>query len=96
MVAVGPGDRGRDDLPGVGHDGGLDVRADHLALWAEIRRLPPRMRDTVVLRYVEDLTEAATATELGCSVGTVKSQTHHALQRLRAALPGLQLVQEMS
>lgn len=85
-----------DDLPDVGHDGGLDVRADHLALWVEIRRLPPRMRATLVLRYVEDLTEAATAAELGCSVGTVKSQTHHALQRLRAALPDLQLVQETS
>lgn len=85
-----------DDLPDAGHDGGLDVRADHLVLWAEIRRLPPRMRATLVLRYVEDLTEAATAAELGCSLGTVKSQTHHALQRLRAALPDLQLVQEMS
>jgi RNA polymerase sigma-70 factor (sigma-E family) len=85
-----------DDLPDVGHLGGLDVRADHLALWAEIRRLPPRMRATLVLRYVEDLTEADTARELGCSVGAVKSQTHHALKRLRAALPDLQLVEEMS
>lgn len=76
-------------LPDRGHDGGLAVRADHLALWAEIRRLPPRMRATLVLRYVEDLTEAATAAELGCSVGSVKSQTHHALRRLRAALPDL-------
>ncbi|MCW2844670.1 MAG: sigE 3 [Nocardioides sp.] len=85
-----------DDLPDAGHSGGLDVRADHLVLWAEIRRLPPRMRATLVLRYLEDLTEAATARELGCSVGAVKSQTHHALKRLRAALPDLQLVEEMS
>jgi RNA polymerase sigma-70 factor (sigma-E family) len=83
-------------LPDPGHDGGLDVRADHLALWAEIRKLPPRMRATLVLRYVEDLTEAGTAHELGVSVGSVKSQTHHALKRLRAALPDLQLAQEMS
>ena len=79
-----------------GHFGGLDVRADHLVLWAEIRKLPPRMRATLVLRYVEDLTEAATAHELGCSVGAVKSQTHHALKRLRAALPDLQLAEEKS
>ncbi|QIG41702.1 SigE family RNA polymerase sigma factor [Nocardioides anomalus] len=80
-----------DELPDPGHAGGLDVRADHLALWAEIRRLPPRMRATLVLRYLEDLTEEATARELGVSVGSIKSQTHHALKRLRAALPDLEL-----
>ncbi len=85
-----------DALPDPGHAGGLDVRADHLALWDEIRKLPPRMRATLVLRYVEDLTEEATARELGCSIGSVKSQTHHAIKRLRAALPTLELVQEMS
>src|SRR4051812_26309567 len=85
-----------DAPPDRGHLGGLDVRADHVALWEEIRKLPPRMRATLVLRYVEDLSEAATAHELGCSVGAVKSQTHHALKRLRAALPDLQLAEEKS
>lgn len=80
-----------DQLPDSGHDGGLALSADHLDLWAEIRKLPPRMRATLVLRYVEDLSEADTAAELGCSVGSVKSQTHHALKRLRAALPDLEL-----
>ena len=55
------------------------------------------MRATLVLRYVEDLSEADTAAELGCSVGSVKSQTHHALKRLRSALPELHLTtREMS
>ena len=85
-----------DELPDSGHAGGLDVRADHLDLWREIRKLPPRMRATLVLRYVEDLSEAATAAELGCSVGAVKSQTHHAIKRLRAALPDLQVAEELS
>jgi len=80
-----------EELPDAGHDGGLGVRADHLDLWTEIRRLPPRMRATLVLRYVDDLSEADTAAALGCSVGSVKSQTHHALKRLRAALPELEL-----
>jgi RNA polymerase sigma-70 factor (sigma-E family) len=90
--------RGRElvteELPEAGHSGGLAARADHLALWQEIRKLPPRMRATLVLRYFEDLTEAETAEALGCSLGSVKSQTHHAISRLRTALPDLKLVKE--
>ena len=35
-----------DDVPDAGHAGGLSTRADHLALWQEVRKLPPRMRAT--------------------------------------------------
>ncbi|WP_324274996.1 sigma-70 family RNA polymerase sigma factor [Blastococcus brunescens] len=48
--------------------------------------LPPRMRTVLVLRYAEDLSEAATAEVLGCAVATVKSQTVRGLARLRTAL----------
>lgn len=84
-----------EQLPDPGHDH-LAVRADHLALWAEVRRLPTRMRAAVVLRYFEDLSVAETARELGCSEGAVKSQTHHALRRLRASLPTLELTEDLS
>jgi RNA polymerase sigma-70 factor (sigma-E family) len=75
-----------DRLPEPSHDGGVGASDSRLLLWREIVKLPPRMRAALVLRYYEDLSEAATAAELGCSVGAVKSQTHHALRRLREAL----------
>jgi DNA-directed RNA polymerase specialized sigma24 family protein len=40
----------------------------------------------IALRYLEDLTEVDTAKVLGCSVGTVKSQTSRAMTRLRTLL----------
>ena len=48
--------------------------------------LPPRMRAVVVLRYFDDLSEAATADALGMSLGSVKSQASRGLDRLRGVL----------
>ena len=76
-----PAGPGRDDHPGA-----LEERD---AMWALVQTLAPRQRAAVVLRYYEDLSEAETAEVLGCSVGTVKSQTSRALARLREQLaPG--------
>ncbi|MGC4944267.1 SigE family RNA polymerase sigma factor [Kribbella sp. DT2] len=65
--------------------GSYDAHAvvDNADLLAALRRLPKKMRAIVVLRYFEDLSEADTAAVLGCSVGTVKSQSHRALSKLR-------------
>jgi DNA-directed RNA polymerase specialized sigma24 family protein len=42
----------------------------------------------LVLRYFDGLDVAGTAAALGCSEGTVKSQTSHGLAALRTALGG--------
>lgn len=69
-----------------GPPSGADAQAaveQRLLVRKALAELPPRQRAVVVLRYFEDLTEAQAAQALGCSVGTVKSQTARALARLR-------------
>ena len=57
-----------------------------LGLQQALRALPAGKRAVLVLRYFEDLPEAQVASILGCSVGTVRSQTYKALIQLKAAL----------
>jgi DNA-directed RNA polymerase specialized sigma24 family protein len=48
--------------------------------------VPRRQRAALVLRFYDDLSEVETARVMGCSVGTVKSQTAKGLARLRTVL----------
>ena len=63
-----------------------DLVADRDRLVRALRALPYGQRAVIVLRYWHQLSEAETAAALGNSVGTVKSQTRRALDRLRADL----------
>ncbi|MBZ5736327.1 SigE family RNA polymerase sigma factor [Nocardioides sp. TRM66260-LWL] len=72
------------DRPASADD--VELRAD---LLDAMRRLTPRQRSVLVLRYVEDLTEAQVADVLGIRPGTVKSTAREAAARLRATAPHL-------
>jgi RNA polymerase sigma-70 factor (sigma-E family) len=72
-------------------DAGLvDDRSDdvtrRMVFETAMRRLPPRQRAVLVYRYYHGLDVAATADALGCSPGTVKSQTARGLANLRDVL----------
>jgi RNA polymerase sigma-70 factor (sigma-E family) len=67
---------------------GVDLER-RMVLLEALQSLTPRQRAVIVLRYFEDLDERGAAEVLGVSVGTVKSQTHLSLRRLREAAPEL-------
>jgi RNA polymerase sigma-70 factor (sigma-E family) len=59
-----------------------DALADRTDLAQRLARLPSRQRSIVMLRFYEDWSVAETARAMGCSPGTVKSQTHKAMLAL--------------
>lgn len=60
---------------------------DRLVLLHALTGVPPRQRAALVLRFWEDLSVEETAKAMGCSAGTVKSQTARGLDALRDLVP---------
>lgn len=63
-----------------------DEIARRAGLLQALVALPLRQRATIVLRYLEGMSERETADALGCTEGTVKSQSARALGTLRTFL----------
>lgn len=74
------------DRPVADGSAHVDRRLD---IEAALQLLGPRQRAVLVLRYFEDLADEQIASMLGCSAGTVRSQAHRALSRLRDLAPDL-------
>lgn len=60
-----------------------DASIDRMALSEAITKLSPKQRAVILLRFYDDRSVDETAEVLGCSAGTVKSQTHAAIAKLR-------------
>ena len=84
-----PVDRAEHDAVASQVGAGADAVDTRLTLAGALARLTPRQRAVLVARFYEDRTEVDAARVLGCSVSTVKSQTRHALERLRVLAPEL-------
>ena len=65
-----------------GHSEMPDLSSPTSEVWEQVRRLPRRQRDAVVLHYVGQLTMEEIGETMGCSPGAVKSHLHRARETL--------------
>ena len=70
------------DLPSTAQPGA----EEHTVLRSVLAQVPPRQQAVLVLRFLYDLPVTEVAAVLGCSPGTVKSQTAHGLAAMRRLL----------
>jgi RNA polymerase sigma factor (sigma-70 family) len=73
----------RDEPSAESHALAAETQAE---VMAAVRRLPPRQREALVLRYYVDLSEMQTADAMGVTPGAVKSHLARALAALRITL----------
>jgi RNA polymerase sigma factor (sigma-70 family) len=63
-------------------------RDDRRRLLEAVGELSPRLREVIEYRYFLGMSEAETSRSLGIAIGTVKSRTARALERLRPLVGG--------
>jgi RNA polymerase sigma-70 factor (sigma-E family) len=71
------------DMVGTDHQQSI---VERITVLEQISKLPKRRRAVVLLRFYCDMSVEQTAEILGCSTGTVKSQSARALDTLRLAM----------
>jgi RNA polymerase sigma-70 factor (sigma-E family) len=84
-----------EDMPERSEASHADVTDLRLVMRCALARLTPRQRTMLVLRYFDDLPESEIAQILGLKVGSVRSQIHRSLQRLKQIAPELSAVREL-
>ncbi|BCB76195.1 SigE family RNA polymerase sigma factor [Phytohabitans flavus] len=70
----------------AGADDDAEAATRRVVFARALRQVPPRQRVTLVCRFYQGMDVAETAAVLGCSEGTVKSQTARGLATLREIL----------
>lgn len=84
-----------DSVPELAHaDDPMSSAVMRVAVARALGRLTAKQRAVIVLRFFEDLPEAEISAILGCSIGTVRSQTYRTLERLRVLCPELNKIME--
>ena len=78
-------ERATEELPETGSTPS-DASEDRMVMLQALAVVPPRQRACLVLRFYDDLSVEETAAVLGCSTGTVKSNTARGLDALRRVL----------
>lgn len=78
-----------DDPPEQSTTDFAEQSLSRITLDRALAKLPPRQRAVLILRFYDDCSVDQTAALLRCSTGSVKSQTHDALAKLRSLGPEL-------